>query len=356
MEIVSFIKGDLERLYMSGVEDEYFKSTAHSNMLLNILFIWVTRHRKTGYRQGMHEIVAPVLLVLQQERQAWTTYLSQAIELDPSFSLKSKGLHTLAKCFSEEFLEASVFWIFEKIMTELESLYRPVTGGDEQPFVVHYCTRIQGTANIIFSSLSIVDVLWCRLPTEHMLRSLDPELCSHLEDNYIQAQLYGMRWARLLLGREFQCNETGLLRLWDYMFACVLHHSMQQQQSKQEELPIYTAEPTNKSKSAKSHPLEQEDSDDDEIIWTTTSAAMKAQARSGPASPLLDALGDFMLAMLLHVGIVILCRYGSQELMHLQIRDELIEGDSSQTLTLLMRYPLVEDVTPIVDLADMIRR
>jgi hypothetical protein len=131
---------------------------------------------------------------------------------------------------------------------------------------------------------------------EHMLRSLDPELCGHLEDNYIQAQLYGMRWARLLLGREFQCTEKGLLRLWDYMFACVLHHAIHNPKQEQEESGKVESA-TNRAKSAANHPLEREQSDED-IMFTTTSAAMKAQSRFGP---LLDALGDFMLAMLLHV-------------------------------------------------------
>lgn len=99
---------------------------------------------------------------------------------------------------------------------------------------------------------------------EHLLRAFDPELCTHLEEAYIQAQLYGMRWARLMLGREFSASETQLLRIWDYIFA--------------------SCRAVEKS----SHPLELETS------WY-------AKARSGPSSPILDALGDFMLAMLLHV-------------------------------------------------------
>jgi hypothetical protein len=130
-----------------------------------------------------------------------------------------------------------------------------------------------------------------------MLRGLDPELCGHLEDNYIQAQLYGMRWARLLLGREFQCNDRGLLRLWDYMFACVLDYSMAHQVNIEEDAKDGVSSDTAISKT--SHPL-AEDSDDD-AMWATTSAAMKAASRFG-SSPLLEALGDFMLAMLLHVS------------------------------------------------------
>ncbi len=48
---------------------------------------------------------------------------------------------------------------------------------------------------------------------------LDPPLCSHLEGLYIQSQLYGLRWSRLLLGREYSVTHKQLLTLWDYMFA-----------------------------------------------------------------------------------------------------------------------------------------
>ena len=52
-------------------------------------------------------------------------------------------------------------------------------------------------------------------------------------------------------------------------------------------------------------------------------------------------------------------RYDMQSLSiiyYLQIRDDLIRGDSSSTMALLMRYPQQKDVTAIVDMADMIRR
>jgi hypothetical protein len=42
--------------------------------------------------------------------------------------------------------------------------------------------------------------------------------------------------------------------------------------------------------------------------------------------------------------------------MLLFIRDKLVEGDSNECLGLLMKYPRVSDVTPIMDLADMLRR
>lgn len=301
---------------MNGVADEYFKTEKRQAMLLNILFIWAHLHPQTSYRQGMHEIVAPFLYVLEQEREEWTQNSesfnvplpTQSLYLELCEFSKILCGHEDSK---EAAIEAQTYWLFDRIMIDLEPLYSPVTGADEQPAIVHFCTKIQ----------------------EHMLRGLDPPLCRHLEENFIQAQLYGMRWSRLLLGREFELTETSLLRIWDYMFACIFDAELslrigshgkgsthailgnQLPKEKQTRMPLQSSEnrpqPSDPLSGAlfedqeKSHLLHEgrdsDDTDDDDIVWTTSSAVIKSSSRFGPSSPLLDALSDFMLAMLLHV-------------------------------------------------------
>jgi hypothetical protein len=175
-------------------------------------------------------------------------------------------------------------------MTDLEPIYDPnptSNGKDSQPAVVLFCVKIQ----------------------EHYLRELDPDLCSHLEENYIPAQLYGIRWSRLLLGREFPMTHKHCLRIWDYMFA------------------------TCRSQVNVDAPAEFRTE-----VGLTPQESIALRSRYGPYTPLLAALGDFILAMLL------------------QIREKLAESDSSGCMGLLMRYPGMDDITPILDLADMIRR
>lgn len=55
-------------------------------------------------------------------------------------------------------------------------------------------------------------------------------------------------------------------------------------------------------------------------------------------TPLLGALGDFMLAMMI------------------QVREDLLTGDSSTVMATLMRYPEQPSVIPVIECADMIRR
>jgi TBC1 domain family member 5 len=49
------------------------------------------------------------------------------------------------------------------------------------------------------------------------LKDADPELASYLSSNQIEPQIYGLKWIRLLFGREFGLEDT--LVLWDAIFA-----------------------------------------------------------------------------------------------------------------------------------------
>lgn len=190
LELMKFIEGDLDRLYMTGLEDEYFHNKTKRDLLLAILVIWSAEHPMTSYRQGMHEVLGAIVYVMDMEQTGWQQAINTGI-IPPT--------HPLVQSFQLSSIEAYAFYFFERIMLELEPLYDPlpVSGHDNVPFVVTYCTKIQ----------------------EHYLGTLDPPLCNHLERLYIQSQLYGLRWSRLLLGREYPLHHHSLLLIWDYMFA-----------------------------------------------------------------------------------------------------------------------------------------
>merc|ERR1719466_408090 len=50
-----------------------------------------------------------------------------------------------------------------------------------------------------------------------LLKRHDPTLCARLEKLEIFPQIYGIRWLRLLFGREFNLADT--LELWDALLA-----------------------------------------------------------------------------------------------------------------------------------------
>lgn len=65
------------------------------------------------------------------------------------------------------------------------------------------------------SEIVVVDQL--NLIRENILAKEDPQLYKHLSQLDIPLPLFGIRWLRLLFGREFQLQD--LLNLWDAIFA-----------------------------------------------------------------------------------------------------------------------------------------
>ena len=57
----------MTRLYPDGAED-FFEAAPVRHSLVNVLFVWCRMHPDTSYRQGMHELVAPLYFVLEGEK------------------------------------------------------------------------------------------------------------------------------------------------------------------------------------------------------------------------------------------------------------------------------------------------
>ena len=215
LDLIKFIQGDLDRLYVDGVDDDFFQDSARKEMILNILFVWAVQHKEAGaYRQGMHELVAFILFVMEselayvrgddggdkcgpeEEAQNSSNSSSSGNDVSDDIASRTLGPKARAKLLESvedtDILEAYTFTVFDKLMIqgEVTKLYDPAYSD----FIVGYCASIQGAK----------------------LRDVDPALVDALELNEIDANLYGMRWVRLLFGREFTFQQT--LILWDHIF------------------------------------------------------------------------------------------------------------------------------------------
>jgi hypothetical protein len=137
VELISFIKGDLDRLYLNGLDENFFQTKPMRSLLLSILFIWASEHSHISYRQGMHEICGIVVACIYVEYHAWN---------DASRENQAVADYPLLQCFTEQNIEAYSYILFERIMMELEVLYDPlpVSGAENMPFIVQFCTKIQG--------------------------------------------------------------------------------------------------------------------------------------------------------------------------------------------------------------------
>ena len=161
-------------------------------MLLDILFVYCKLNRDIGYRQGMHEVLAPVLWVVSCDA------------IDPLGSVnKEPGLEDLALlCLEHDYVEHDAFTLFSTVMRTVKSFYE--TGNGNEPA----SSGLLNNSPIVERSKRI---------HEHYLHQTDPELAEHLTAVEVLPQIFLIRWVRLIFGREFPFEDV--LALWDMIFA-----------------------------------------------------------------------------------------------------------------------------------------
>lgn len=195
------IKQDVIRTFP---EIPFFQSDVIHLLMINVLFIY-SRNDQThlSYRQGMHELLAPLIFVLHCDHQAFL----HACEIE------SVG-EMISELMDPFYLEHDAYAMFCQVMATVEPWYTtkdaPTPKGKEifnvQPFA-----RPQdlNPSNVIITKLTRIQ--------DYILKKYDAELHLHLERLEIVPQIYGIRWVRLLFGREFPMQD--LLMLWDAIFA-----------------------------------------------------------------------------------------------------------------------------------------
>lgn len=75
-ELCAVIKQDVVRTF-PGVD--FFRKAQVQEMMINILFCYARKYPAMCYRQGMHEILAPLIFVIHSDQQA----LAHIQELHP---------------------------------------------------------------------------------------------------------------------------------------------------------------------------------------------------------------------------------------------------------------------------------
>ncbi|RKF79388.1 TBC1 domain family member 5 [Golovinomyces cichoracearum] len=192
-EIRSEIFQDIERCMP---DDFYFQNSRCQKMLLDILFIFCKINQNVGYRQGMHELLAPLFWVIDQDA------------IDLTGDVESKDVSgdelLLREILDHNFIEHDSFILFSLLMRSAMPFYEP--GGPVcSPTLDSDPSKAQ-IPLIIKKSQRIHEVY---------LAQLDPELANHLSQINVLPQIFLIRWIRLLFGREFCFSQ--LLSLWDVL-------------------------------------------------------------------------------------------------------------------------------------------
>ncbi|QIW96049.1 hypothetical protein AMS68_001567 [Peltaster fructicola] len=179
--LLAEIRQDIERC-MPGIS--FFQDAATQKMLTDILFVFCKLNPDLSYRQGMHELVAPILWVVEHD----------AADLGHSSKLMGEDA-LMCNIISTEYIEHDTFALFSQVMQNSKKFYEQTSHTALENPLVSRSQRIAST----------------------LLAQVDPRLSSYLESSGIVPQIFMIRWIRLLFGREF--DFTAVLTLWDVIFA-----------------------------------------------------------------------------------------------------------------------------------------
>ncbi|CAG9136970.1 unnamed protein product [Plutella xylostella] len=192
-----FCDNELKALILQDVvrtfpDELYFRGQEVQDLMVRVLFFWSRSHSHVGYRQGMHEILAPMLFELFCDRKYASSNISGLLKV----------------YLDEDCLEHDSYMLFSALMKGLERFY---TTGDIIPTS---CGRMP-SSKVVHNPNEVVRYLE-QIKEEHLV-PLDPELAEHLTSCNISLELFGIRWLRLLFGREFPRSE--IAHLWGYLFS-----------------------------------------------------------------------------------------------------------------------------------------
>jgi TBC1 domain family protein 5 len=157
-------------------DEPYFRQSHTQRMMLDILFVFCKINQDVGYRQGMHELLAPVLWVVEQDA------IDGSLSSDQSPESEADSL--LTQILDRTYIEHDAFTLLSLIMRTAKSFYelgepevRPSTP------LMRSATPQQGTSPIVERSERIHDVYLARV---------DPELARHLTDIEVLPQIFLM--------------------------------------------------------------------------------------------------------------------------------------------------------------------
>ncbi|KAL6603703.1 hypothetical protein ACP70R_044064 [Stipagrostis hirtigluma subsp. patula] len=249
-ELEKMLNQDLSRLYPEL--GDFFQTSTCQAMLGRILLVWSLRYPEFGYRQGMHELLAPLLYVLHADVQHFKQIRSFHEELfgDDDFdgqtfpdrlklnridrknnvkgsTAKIRSLDDLDPdtrdlflindaygaegelgiILSEKFMEHDAYCMFENLMNGAQGVVA--------------VTDFYSLSPAPESSTGLTPVREASSAIYHLLASVDSSLHSHLVELGVEPQYFALRWLRVLFGREFSLDN--LLFVWDEIFSSPNH-------------------------------------------------------------------------------------------------------------------------------------
>lgn len=212
-QLIQTIERDVQRTFP---DNPVFKNKDIKRMMTNILFIYAKQHPEMLYRQGMHELLAVVILVHKRGHQE-LNYNNGAVAKAESMG---KPYISLLKEFNNPiFLEHDCYSMFARIMEKMWDWYYVPPESNlprnprprirlENPFTFGE----YGKDQLSKAALRLHNI-W-----NDVLQSHDKELFDHLTSLSIIPTTFGLNWTKLLFSRQLKDYEV----MWDFIFSTQL--------------------------------------------------------------------------------------------------------------------------------------
>jgi TBC1 domain family protein 5 len=157
-------------------EEPYFRRPETQRILLDVLFIFCKINQDVGYRQGMHELLAPILWVVEQDA------VDTRNETGKTASTGEDSL--MRQILDPTYIEHDAFTLLSLVMRSAKSFYE--LGEPDQ----RSCSPSRGSGTPQHGASPIVER--SKRIHEVYLARLDPDLAKHLTDIEVLPQIFLM--------------------------------------------------------------------------------------------------------------------------------------------------------------------
>lgn len=160
---------DVERL----PDVPFYHEARIQTMILDIIFIYCKLNPDVGgYRQGMHELLAPIVYVVERDA------------IDPAAAATQGSTELMmVEMLDASFMEHDSYSLFAKVMDHAKGFYEVTDGSDKTASVTTSFGSQAAKSSIVEKSIHIHEVC---------LQAVDPELAVHLTSIEILPQIFLM--------------------------------------------------------------------------------------------------------------------------------------------------------------------
>lgn len=157
----------------------YFRDQEVQTQLTNILFVYSTTHADIGYRQGMHELLAPLYYAIDYD-----SILAGTSDLDDPAA---------EEFVSRAWIAADAWALFDVVMRGAGRWYewRETKNSDEKSALSSH-VHLSASEDLSIKPYVAPIVQICNRIQSTLLKVVDPELWRKLQSSGIEPQIYGM--------------------------------------------------------------------------------------------------------------------------------------------------------------------